>query len=69
MNYQLLIYTGNGILDRSIENTDDVNVFDRFASAVSKGKFATLNERQKDGSYKTIKMHHSSRNENIKDKP
>lgn len=69
MKYQLITYTGTGFLDKVTENTDDKNVFDRFAQAVSKGKFATLNERGDDGSYKTIKLYHTTRSENKKNKP
>ena len=55
--------------DVVVENTDDVNVFDRYDTALGQGKHATLNERQEDGSYKTIKLKYNSRIENIKNKP
>ena len=67
MKYQLITYTTPQ--DVVVENTDDVNVFDRYASAVSAGKHATLNERQQDGSYATIKLKFGSRVINKKEKP
>jgi len=69
MKYQLIIYTGDGFLDKITENTDDKNIFDKFEQAVINGKFVTLNEQQEDNSFKTIKLYHTNRIENRKDKP
>ena len=67
MKYQLITY--RNLNELFVENTNDKDVFDRFALAVLDGKFATLNEIQNDGSYSTIKLYHSKRNENKKQKP
>jgi len=65
--YQLIVYTG--LNDRVIMHSEDVSMFDEYAKEVNKGKFASLNEEQSDGSYKTIKLYHSTRTENKKEKP
>lgn len=67
MKYQLITYTN--IKDTVVKNSDNITLFDEFKTAVSKGKFATLNELQSDGSYKTLKLYHSSRVENKQEKP
>lgn len=54
MKYQLIIYTS--IFDATVFNSDNISIQKSYDSAVKNGKFATLNERQEDGSYKTIKQ-------------
>lgn len=71
MKYQLIIYVGDAspFQDIVIHTTNDIVVFDEFAQAVADGKHATLNERQANGGYITIKLKFGERVVNNKEKP